>query len=115
MAGASEQIEMQTDDAPRGDAAHPQDADRSATGGFLTEQLSGLLLAEMDSFFSGQILPRAKSIEDDVSALQYEADVLTEKCAIEKQQTDDDLKRLTDVVLQFQAHIARFLGLPHEQ
>jgi hypothetical protein len=108
-----DQLEMQTDDVPTSNTRSgtaQQDAGDADTG-YVSAQLSDLLLDQVGTFLSDKLMPMAASIEADMNALQYEAQVLDEQCAGDKLQMETELKRLTDIVLNFQAHIAQFLQL----
>eukprot|EP00877_Chromochloris_zofingiensis_P007961 jgi/Chrzof1/3418/Cz12g24170.t1 len=93
-------------------AADPAPSSQHAPGlGYVTQQVHDLLIQEVQSFYQYELAPRARTVEDDVSALQYQAELLTNKATAEKDDVHRELNRLSGLVMAFQAHVAEVLSM----
>ncbi|GMH45051.1 hypothetical protein BSKO_13008 [Bryopsis sp. KO-2023] len=75
----------------------------------VTDIVASLFRDELDAALQNELLPRAQEIEEGVSAMQYEADCMTNKAQEERKELEAELSRLTDLVLMFQRQISQLL------
>lgn len=77
-------------------------------GSFILPEVT-TVMSDVNNFFQAQLLPRCREIESEVNALTYEANAVTNRAEVEKQEVVKELSRLSELVLSFQQRIQQFL------
>ncbi|GFR47717.1 hypothetical protein Agub_g9471 [Astrephomene gubernaculifera] len=99
-------VQVVHDDMGGNPHAEPSNAGDAET--FIVPEVVAVL-NDAQSFFSSQLLPRARQIESEVANLTYEANSVTERAETEKTDVLKELGRLSELVLNFQSRISQFL------
>eukprot|EP00775_Hariotina_reticulata_P003164 gene3164-3442_t len=105
----SQQEIDQNQDAVQQGNHQQQGGQQEGQGDFVTAAIKQDLLTSVEDFFQQEVAPRTAAIAQDMAALQYEAEVLTNQCTAEKDAVLEELNRIQQVVATFQTQIFQVL------